>query len=95
MLEKTLEKKLVKAVENINGWAIKLPAVYVSGIPDRLVLLPKGVLFFVEMKRKGERPRKLQTIVHNRLERLGFKVYVIDTEQQINEVLNEYTVKNR
>jgi len=56
-------------------------------MPDRLILLPTGRIGFVEVKRKGEKPRPIQITRHKILKSLGFKVYVLDDEKQIKEVI--------
>ncbi|HCW05603.1 MAG TPA: nuclease, partial [Clostridium sp.] len=58
-----------------------------AGMPDRLILLPTGRIGFVEVKRKGEKPRPIQFTRHKLLKSLGFKVYVLDDEKQIKEVI--------
>ena len=52
-------------------------------MPDRLVLLPDGVIAFVELKAPGKAPRPLQLARHRLLRSLGFRVYVIDGTEQI------------
>ena len=89
MREKTLEHKLAEAVKAMGGIAPKFVSPGFAGMPDRLVLLPGGKCGFVEVKRRGEKPRPLQEIRHGMLRRLGFKVYVLDDAGQIEEVLNE------
>ena len=42
MREKTIEAKLVKAVRIMGGLAPKFISPGFDGVPDRLVLLPKG-----------------------------------------------------
>lgn len=42
MLEKKLERKLVKAVEDCGAAAWKLSSPGRAGVPDRIVLLPGG-----------------------------------------------------
>ena len=44
---------------------------------------------FVETKAPGKTPRPLQEARHNLLRRLGFKVYVIDSVEQIGSVIDE------
>ena len=56
-------------------------------MPDRLILLPKGKIGFVEVKRKGEKPRPLQVSRHKHLSALGFKVFVLDDKKQIEEII--------
>lgn len=89
MREKTLERKLAEAVKAMGGIAPKFVSPGFAGMPDRLVLLPGGKCGFVEVKRRGEKPRPLQEIRHGMLRRLGFKVYVLDDAGQIEEVLHE------
>ena len=85
--EKVLERKLVRHIAELGGWCIKLPAQHITGLPDRLCLMPGGVAFFVEVKTTGEKPRKIQTLIHQRLRGLGFKVLVIDKSIQIKEIV--------
>jgi hypothetical protein len=89
MREKTIEQKLVQAVKAMDGIAPKFTSPGFDGMPDRLVLLPKGRIAFVEVKRHGEKPRPLQEARHGMLRRLGFKVYVLDDGAQIGGILNE------
>ena len=89
MREKTLERKLAEAVKAMGGIAPKFVSPGFAGMPDRLVLLPDGKCGFVEVKRRGEKPRPLQEARHGMLRWLGFKVYVLDCAGQIEEVLHE------
>ncbi len=89
MREKQIEQKLVKATKNMGGIAPKFVSPSFDGMPDRIVLLPGGHIGFVEVKAPGEKPRPLQLSRHGLLRRLGFKVYVLDNEQQIGGLLDE------
>lgn len=89
MREKTIERKLVQMVKAMGGIALKFTSPGYDGMPDRLVLLPAGKCGFVEVKRRGEKPRPLQEARHELLRRLGFKVYVLDYAEQILPVLEE------
>lgn len=82
--EKYIERSLVKYVEASGGLCIKLLTNHFLGLPDRMVLLPGGKIYFVELKSAGQKPRKIQTFVHNKLRDLGFTVLVIDNVEQIN-----------
>lgn len=88
MREKVLEQKLVTAVKKSGGAAPKLVSPGLDGMPDRLVLLPVGMMGFVEVKAPGEKPRPLQLARHRMLRGLGFKVYVLDEEEQIGGILD-------
>ena len=87
--EKYLEKKLSKAVEGRGGMSLKLPAIYFSGLPDRLILIPASPAIFAEVKTTGEKPRKLQLVVHKLLQRRGFKVYIIDSSEAIKKLIED------
>ena len=88
MREEQIEQKLVRAVKNMGGIALKLVSPSFDGMPDRIVLLPGSHIGFVEVKAPGEKPRPLQLSRHGLLQRLGFKVYVLDDEQQIGGIIN-------
>ena len=90
MLEKEIEKYFKAKIEDNNGMCIKLTSMV--GLPDRLILLPVGRIFFVEFKQKGKKPRKVQSFIHRRLKDLGFKVYVIDDKYKMEEVFKEWNL---
>ena len=71
MIEKDIEKYLVRQVKQMGGLALK----FVSP------------LYFVELKRPSGKPRRLQTSVHRLFEKLGFHVYVIDTKDKVDKLL--------
>lgn len=89
MKEKQLENKLRLSVKKAGGIAPKFVSPGFDGMPDRLILLPDGIIAFVELKAPGKKPRPLQSARHRLLRSLGFRVYVIDSEEQIGELLNE------
>ena len=89
MREKQIEQKLVKATKNMGGIALKFVSPGFDGMPDRIVLLPGGHIGFVEVKAMGCKPRPLQLSRHGLLRRLGFKVYVLDDERQIEKIITE------
>ena len=88
-MEKEIERKLVKAVRLKGGICPKFVSPGFDGMPDRLVLLPRGKIGFVEVKAPGKEPRPLQVARHGLLRRLGFKVYVLDDPEQIGGILDE------
>ena len=89
MLEKQIENKLTKSVKKAGGIAPKFVSPNYDGMPDRLVLLPFGKLAFVEVKAPNKKPRPLQKARHKMLNRLGFKVYVLDDAEQIGGIIDE------
>ena len=87
--EKQIEQSLVKAVKNMGGFAPKFVSPGYDGMPDRIVLLPYGLMAFVEVKAPGQKPRPLQVSRHGMLKALGFKVYVLDDTDQIGGILDD------
>lgn len=91
MEEKSVEKYLTKQVKKCGGLCLKFISPSMSGVPDRLILMPGARIFFAETKAKGRKPRPLQTAVHNILNRLGFRVFVVDCKEDIEKAIREMT----
>ena len=89
MREQEIELQLVRAVKKMGGRAVKFMSPGFDGMPDRLVLLPGGKCGFVEVKAPSRKPRALQVVRHEMLKELGFKVYVADAKEQIEEIIND------
>lgn len=87
--EKFIERKLFDGIKARGGLCIKLLPDQFTGLPDRLCLLPTGILIFVELKAPGKKPRRIQEIVHKKIKALGFIVLVIDTVEGINDLMVE------
>lgn len=76
-------------VKKAGGIAPKFVSPSFAGMPDRLILLPDGKFAFAELKAPGESPRPLQKARHRLLRSLGFRVYVIDSIEQIGGMIDE------
>lgn len=83
--EKTLEAYLCQKVKSLGGKCLKMTGE--KGIPDRLVILPGGKCIFVELKREGEKPRPIQDYRIQQLKFLGCDVLVIDSKEDIRDLL--------
>ena len=86
-MEKSIEAKLKKKVERASGMCLKLFSPMFTGLPDRIVLLPPGKVAFVEVKMKGKKPTARQLFVHHALRRIGFAVFVLDDEADIDGII--------
>ena len=89
MREKNIESKLATEVRMRGGLAPKFVSPGLDGVPDRLILLPSGKAAFAELKAPGKTLRPLQAVRKRQLEALGFRVFVIDSTEQIGGVLDE------
>ncbi|WP_163195255.1 VRR-NUC domain-containing protein [Clostridium thermarum] len=89
MKESKIEKALKNKVEEMGGMALKFVSPGMAGVPDRIVLIPKGRVVFIELKAPGKKLRPLQLKRKLQLELLGFKVYIIDSLQGIDGFVRE------
>lgn len=89
MREKQIEKQLVQEVKKRGGICPKWVCPSYDGMPDRLVFLPHRKFGMVEVKAPGKKPRAIQASRHRLLERLGFRVYILDDPEQIGGILDE------
>lgn len=89
MEESKIEKRLKKEIELIGGKALKFVSPGVSGVPDRIVLLPHGKIVFVELKAPGKKLRAMQEYRAKELRKLGFRVECIDSIDKINWFVSE------
>lgn len=93
MRESTLERRLVRLVEELGGEAPKWVSPGNSGVPDRLVILPGGRTVYVEMKAPGKLMSPLQERWARILVGLGHRHYKIDSNDDIDRFIAE--VKKR
>lgn len=84
MRETRVENYLTKCVEALGGLCVKFPPLFFRGFPDRLVFLPGGVIILVETKAPGKTPSLIQQKVHTRFRRLGFRVEVLPTIEDVD-----------
>ena len=87
MSEKENENYLVRKIKNKKGVAYKFTSPGNSGVPDRICMLPNGKLFFVELKSPGKKPRALQVNQIRKITDLGQRVYVVDSKEMVDRVL--------
>jgi hypothetical protein len=88
-LESKHETGFVRWIDTFALWeAIKIQR---RGWPDRLVIGPGPVFFFIEFKRDAkESLRKLQDHIREFLQRLGFEVYVCRSAEEAKEATRKY-----
>ena len=90
MLEREVEKRLLKPVRELGGLCLKFVTPGYTGVPDRIILLPGGRILFVETKQPGKRERPRQEYVQTRLRRLGFTVYsTVDSAERVAAIVEE------
>lgn len=90
--ESVIERHFVRAVSARGGVAAKMTSPGMRGAPDRIVFWPGGRIAFVELKRPGRKPSPLQRRWHERLQSMGFRVYVIDSFEAIDEFIRREAI---
>jgi len=77
MGESSVEKKLTKLVKKMGGLCLKFISPGNAGVPDRIILLPGGVVRFVELKTETGRLAPIQRAWLAKLQKLGFDAQVL------------------
>ena len=97
MRERDIEHYLVKRAKAMGGEVRKVQWIGRRGAPDRLVMLPPGIVVYpgpefgravwVELKAPGVKAEAYQLREHERMRRMGQRVVVIDSIEAIEELL--------
>lgn len=92
ILERDVESRLGKCVRDADGLCVKFVPDAMAGMPDRIVILPGGVLVWVELKRpSGGVLSARQKYRHAQLRRLGQRVAVCWSDADVDRLLDELT----
>ena len=87
LLERDIEQALTRMIKRHEGLCLKWVCPGWSGVPDRIILLPGGLVLFAELKRpKGGSIRKLQAWWRSKLEGMGFIYWVIKSRADIERL---------
>lgn len=87
MLEGPVEDRLIRETKKIGCECWKFTSPGRRGVPDRVVICPGKLLEWAEAKRPGGKPEPLQSFVHGILAALGWKVWIIDTYEEVDEFI--------
>jgi len=88
MREKTIETRLRNEVKKRGGIALKFVSPSHAGVFDRIVLMPGGKTWFVELKAPGKKLSPLQEVFRKQLDALQQPYRVVDDLQSLDEFLN-------
>ena len=87
ILEKDIERYLVRRAIEHGGVAYKWVSPGRVGVADRIVLLPGGVVWFVELKTVKGRLSPLQQVFAADMRRMGMNYIVIRSKGEVDELL--------
>lgn len=88
MLERTVEQHFVDCAARIGAEERKIRYIARRHATDRLLVL-RGRVYFVELKRPGGKARDGQLREHGRLRDAGADVRVLDTIEAVDAFFNE------
>lgn len=88
--EAKLEAKFTKRVRSLGGIAFKFVSPGYSGVTDRLVLVPGGVVVFVEIKVIGGKMNALQLAFERLVTGKRAEYFVIWCEADIEKFVEKY-----
>ena len=89
MKESTIEKHLVAQVKAIGGMAYKFTSPAHRGVADRVVCLPNGQTWFVELKAPGGRLSELQKHFQSEMARMNQNYACLWSKEHVEEWIND------
>lgn len=89
MLEKQIEAYLVKRVKEIGGKAYKFTSPSNRGVSDRIVALPNGKVWFIELKRAGGKLTPLQMLFAEDMKTMGQLYACLWSKEDVNQWINQ------
>jgi len=90
VLESKIESDVSEYSQRCGCMHLKLVMWGRIGWPDHLYLY-HGRVLFIEFKRAGEKPRKIQEYIHERIRKHGFDVAVVDNNADGRAVIDNLT----
>jgi len=85
--EKTVESYLVGEIRKIGGKAYKFSSPARRSVPDRVCVLPLGLIIFIECKRPGQKPTKAQAKELKDLHELGHMSVWVDSHEAVDKIV--------
>lgn len=87
MAERDVEARLVRGVRKLGGVCWKWVSPGRVGVPDRIALLPHGVVAFVEVKDDEGQVSRQQELTLREIGNLGHPVYVVHGAEGVDMLL--------
>lgn len=87
MRESQIERRLTQGVKAMGGKAYKFTSPGNVGVPDRIVLLPGGVILFAELKADNGRLSPNQILQIGIIRRMGADVYEVWGQNGVDSFL--------
>ena len=95
MLEKDIEKYLVKRVAQMGGKAYKFVSPSNRGVSDRIAMFAKGIVVMVELKRPGGKLSRLQELFAEDMQKLGVAYACLWSKDDVDVWINNIKTDSR
>ena len=89
MREKKIEQSLREAVRDMGGRSYKFVSPGNRGVPDRLIVMPGGRIFFRELKAEDGEPDGFQRLQIARLQILGADASILTGRAEVEKFLRD------
>jgi hypothetical protein len=86
-LESEIEQRAIRRLRARLGCLPLKTSEPLRHYPDRMVLLKGGKIVWVEFKRPGEHQTAAQKYIASELRTLGFDVYTVSSEAELDDLL--------
>ena len=90
--EKDTEKYLADEMIRVGGRSYKWSSPSQRAVPDRICVFSDTCILFVEVKSESKKLSPLQKILHQQLEVLVDKVYVVSTKAEVDTFIEDNRV---
>jgi hypothetical protein len=87
MRESRIEAAANRLAKKLGFWERKFKTPARRSAPDR-IYAKNGRVFWIEFKRKGEKPTELQRGEHERMRAAGLTVYVCDCKEEYEAIFD-------
>lgn len=77
-LEKDIEKRVCDYAKSLGMLCYKFTSPSRRSVPDRMFITKTGVVFFIEFKRKGQKPTASQMAEIEKIFKRGVRVLIVD-----------------
>lgn len=91
MIEKNLQQKIIQICKKHDILVVKVDSTSRRGWPDLTLLLPHGVVLFVELKTPTGKLSKLQEHTHKQIKANNGNVFTIRTTHEFQALITRFT----
>lgn len=87
MRESQIEAHLAQRVKALGGLCWKFTSPNLRGVPDRVLLMPEGQTYWIELKAPGQQPNLLQQRRHAELLARNHRILMLDSVEAVDYFL--------